>query len=407
MSGQPPVVIIGAGVGGLTLGLLLRQRGIAAEVVEQSAELREVGAAVSLAANATRVMQHLGLGEPLAPVSTEPTALIHRDGRDGRRVAVTPGPQWYRETFGAPFIGLHRAALQRLLADAFGPEHLHLDCRAESLEEIPGGMRVRCSSRVTFEAGVVVGADGVHSLVRDWVTGGDEPVYSGTSGFRGLVPIERLPRLPDPGALQFWMGPGAHLLHYPIDGGRLINFLAVIDEPQQWTAPAWMEPAEPGRHLEAFAGWHPAVTEMIDAVPQSPRWGLFARRPLARWSRGPAVLLGDAAHAMLPHQGQGANQTIEDAAVLAAELDGASDVQAALRRYAGRRRARTRKVQLMSWAASAALHLPDGPAAQRRDAYLARVPQHLAWIHGHDVLAPPLFHDRLQPDPSSWVATVP
>jgi salicylate hydroxylase len=188
------------------------------------------------------------------------------------------------------------------------------------------------------------------------------------------------------------MGPGAHLLHYPIQGGSVINFLAVIDGPERWTAPAWMEPAEPGAHLEAFTGWHPAVTEMLTAVPQSPRWGLFARRPLARWSRGPVVLLGDAAHAMLPHQGQGANQTIEDAAVLAAELaaelDRAADVPAALRRYQLRRQVRTRQVQLMSWAASAALHLPDGPAARRRDAALARLPDDLAWIHGYDVLAP-------------------
>jgi salicylate hydroxylase len=387
MSGNPPVVIIGAGVGGLTLALLLRRRGIVAEVLEQSTELREVGAAVALAANATRVLQHLGLGEPLARVSTEPTGLIHRDGRGGHRIAATRGPRWYRDTFGAPFFGLHRAALQRLLADALGPEHLRLGCHAETLEERDAGMRVGCSSGATFEAGVVVGADGVHSLVRDWVTGGDEPVYSGTSGFRGLVPVERLPRLPDPGALQFWMGPGAHLLHYPINGGSVINFLAVIDTPERWTAPAWMEAAEPGAHLEAFAGWHPAVTEMIGAAPQSPRWGLFARRPLACWSRGPAVLLGDAAHAMLPHQGQGANQTIEDAVVLAAELDSASDIPAALRRYAGRRRVRTRQVQLVSWTASAALHLPDGPAAQRRDAYLAQVPRHLAWIHGYDALA--------------------
>ena len=390
MSGTRPVVIVGAGVGGLTLALLLRQRGIAAEVLEQSTELREVGAAVSLAANATRVMEHLGLGEALARVSTEPTALIHRDGRDGHQIAVTPGPWWYRDTFGAPFYGLHRAALQCVLTDALGPAHLHLGCRVESLEERRQEMRVRCSSGAVFEARLVVGADGVHSLLRQWVTGGDEPVYSGTSGFRGLVPADLLPRLPDPGALQFWIGPGAHLLHYPIDGGRLINFLAVIDTPRQWTAPAWMEAAPDGAHLEAFAGWHPAVTEMLSAVPQSPRWGLFARRPLARWSRGLAVLLGDAAHAMLPHHGQGANQTIEDAAVLAAELDGADDIPAALCRYAGRRQARTRKIQLMSWAASSALHLPDGLAAQRRDAYLARVPQHVAWIHGHDALAPAL-----------------
>ena len=387
MSRNPPIVIIGAGIGGLTLALLLRRRSIVAEVLEKSTELREVGAAVGLAANATRVLQHLGLGDPLAKVAAEPTGLIHRDGRDGRRIAAACDSQWYRDMFGAPFFGLHRADLQRLLADALGPEHLHLDCHAETLEERDAGMRVRCSSGTTFEAGVIVGADGVHSLVRDWVTGGDEPVYSGTSAFRGLAPVERLPRLPDPGALQFWMGPGAHLLHYPISDGSVINFLAVIDTPKQWAAPAWMEDAEPGAHLEAFAGWHPAVTEMIGAVPQSPRWGLFARRPLACWSRGPAALLGDAAHAMLPHQGQGANQTIEDAVVLAAELDGASDVPAALRRYADRRRVRTRQVQLLSWAASAALHLPDGPAAQRRDAYLAELPQHLAWIHGYDALA--------------------
>jgi len=389
---NPPVVIIGAGVGGLTLALLLRQRGIAAEVLEQSAELREAGAAVGLAANATRVLRFLGLGEDLARVSTEPIRLIHRDGRDGRIVAASRDNRWYREAFGAPFYGLHRMALQRLLAGALGPEHLHLSCRAEALTETRTGLRVHCSSGAVFEASVVVGADGVHSVARDWVTGGDEPVYSGTSGFRGLVPAEWLASLPDPGARQFWMGPGAHLLHYPIQGGSVINFLAVIDGPERWTAPAWLEEAAPGAHLVPFADWHPAVTEMLAAVPQSPRWGLFARRPLVRWSRGPVVLLGDAAHAMLPHQGQGANQTIEDAAVLAAELDGAdgipAGIPAALGRYAARRRVRTRQVQLVSWAASAALHLPDGPAAQRRDASLPGTPRDLAWIHGYDVLAP-------------------
>jgi len=225
-SHDAPVVIIGAGIGGLTLALLLRRRGIAAEVLEQAAEPREVGAAVGLAANATRVLADLGLAGGLARASTEPS----------------------------------------------------------------------------------------------------------------------------------------------------------------------------GAHLAAFRGWHPAVTEMIGAVPQSPRWGLFAQRPLACWSRGRVVLLGDAAHAMLPHQGQGANQTIEDAAVLAAELGaerglttgpgsaGRGDLAAALHRYTARRRVRTRQVQMLSWAASAELHLPDGPAARRRDARLPGVLARLAWIHGYDVL---------------------
>jgi salicylate hydroxylase len=383
---NPSVVIIGAGVGGLTLALALRRQGIEAEILEQSAQLREIGAAVSLSANSTRLLRDVGLGNSLAQISTEPTRLVHRDGRDGRLIAATKGPEWYRGAFGAPFVGLHRADLQRLLADAVGTAHLFLGSRVESLTEHDWGMRVCCSSGATFDAGLVVGADGVHSLTRDWVAGADEPRYSGTSGFRGLVPAGQLRHMLDPGALQFWIGPGAHLLHYPICGGALINFLAVIDEPAQWTAPAWMEPAEPGAHLKAFAGWHPAVIELIGAVPQSPRWGLFARRPLARWSRGPVVLLGDAAHAMLPHQGQGANQAIEDAFVLAEELGSAGVVLAALHRYARRRRVRTRQVQVASWAASAALHLPDGPAAQRRDAYLTRVPERLAWIHGYDAL---------------------
>lgn len=386
---RPRVVVIGAGIGGLTLALLLRREGIEAELLEQATDLKEVGAAVALSANATRVLGQLGLGGGLAQAGTEPTALVHRDGRDGRVIARTPGPDWYREAFGAPFFGVHRVALQRLLGGAMGDKHLHLGCRVEGLEERDGGIRVRGAAGAVFDADLVVGADGVHSLARAWVTGGDEPVYSGTTGFRGLVPADLLPRLPDPGALQFWMGPGAHLLHYPISGGSVINFLAVIEGPPQWTSPAWMTDAEPGAHLAPFAGWHPAVAEMIGAVPQSPRWGLFARRPLARWNRGPVVLLGDAAHAMLPHHGQGANQTIEDAAVLAAELGRGSDPAEAVRRYTARRRAWTRKVQLMSWAASAALHLPDGPAARDRDAYLPGLPEHVAWIHGHDALAAP------------------
>jgi salicylate hydroxylase len=397
---DPTVVIIGAGIGGMTLALLLRRRGITAEVLEQSTEMREVGAAVSLSANGTRVLRHLGLGVNLAGISTEPTRLVHRDGRDGHIIAATGDSHWYQRRFGAPFYGMHRVALQRLLAGALGPRHLHLGCRVQSLEPRGPGVTVHCAAGAAFDASVVVGADGVHSLVRDWVTGGDEPVYSGTSGFRGLVPAGRLGHLPDPGALQFWIGPGAHLLHYPVSGGSVINFLAVLDEPRHWTAQAWQEQAEPGAHLAPFAGWHPAVTEMLSAVPQSPRWGLFARRPLARWYRGPVVLLGDAAHAMLPHQGQGANQAIEDAAVLAAELDraklgsaepGSQDRLAeALRRYQRRRLARTRRVQLASWAASEALHLPDGPQARRRDARLPGLPGELAWIHGHNALDHPV-----------------
>jgi salicylate hydroxylase len=247
------------------------------------------------------------------------------------------------------------------------------------------------------EADLLVGADGVRSTVRRLITGADDTVFSGTSGFRGIVPVRRLPSLPDPQAIQFWMGPDAHLLHYAI-GARagLVNFLAVVEGPTRWTrVEDWREAATDDDVAAAFAGWHPAVIEMVTSVRHRERWGLFAVRSLPAWSRGRVVLLGDAAHGMLPHQGQGANQAIEDAAVLATLLTSAGSVEEALVRYERLRRGRTRRVQYLSRAANRLLHLPDGPEAERRDAVLRQAPEHLLWMHAHDV------ENDVERDPSS------
>jgi salicylate hydroxylase len=196
------------------------------------------------------------------------------------------------------------------------------------------------------------------------------------------VPVGQLPSLPDPSAIQFWVGPGRHLLHYGIDGGRMINFLAVVRQ-RTWDAEQWVEPCAVEDAVDAFAGWHAAVTEMVGAVGEMQRWALHDHPPLTRWSGRHVTLLGDAAHAMLPHHGQGANQTIEDAVALADRLaDGRPD---ALQRYEAVRRSRTRHVQRHSRHAADRLHLPDGAEAARRDAALAQLPEQLAWIHGHDV----------------------
>jgi salicylate hydroxylase len=265
---------------------------------------------------------------------------------------------------------------------------LHLGCRVVGLAEEPDAITIELADGGMVSADVLVGADGARSAVRRWVTGDDDIVYSGTSGFRGLVPVDRLPALPDPRALQFWVGPGAHVVHYPVGAsGDVVNFLAVVEGPPQWTDEKWLVPVRDGEHLAAFRGWHPVVTDMIDAVPHTVRWGLFAVSSLRDWSRGRAVLLGDAAHAMLPHHGQGANQTIEDAVVLAGCLAEANpvDLGGALRRYQLLRRARTRKVHTVSWAKNEMLHLPDGSDASCRDQRLADIPGAVAWIHGYDV----------------------
>ncbi|RCW45223.1 salicylate hydroxylase [Halopolyspora algeriensis] len=378
------MAIVGGGIGGLTLALSLRSRGIVADVYEQASEFREVGAAVALSANGTRVLRDLGVGDRLDACSAVPTELIYRHWRDARRIRAFEAGESYEKRFGAPYYGVHRADLQQILVGACDPERVHLDHRIVDLTETADGVRLTFADGREATADVVVGADGVHSTVRSHITDTDTLRYSGTSGFRGLIPAEQLPNLPDPGAIQFWMGPGGHLLHYPIGSGEMINFLAVRHEPETWPDSAWMRPAPPEEIAAAFDGWHPAVVDMVTATSIHRRWALFTQDPSNRWHRGRVVLLGDAVHAMLPHHGQGANQSIEDAAVLAACLAEAEDPSAALDRYERLRRTRTRQVQRSSRVASDLLHLPDGPEAEQRDRNLATIDETLDWIHGHD-----------------------
>ena len=419
------IAIIGGGVGGLTLALALRQRGLQPDIYEQASELAEIGAAVALSANATRELTRLGLLDQIAAVSTEPSELIYRSWRDGSRIAahkVHLDLRYQREC-GAPYFGIHRADLQRILsgglasdrsdwkrseresagqrlADPYRPDHsqgdmglggggLHLGHQLANLAQRDRTMVLTFANGKSVEADLVIGADGVRSMVRRFITGSDDTVYSGTSAYRGIVPVERLPTLPDPQAIQFWMGPDAHLLHYAIGGnGESVNFFAVIERPKPWPHPdKWLDPIEPGEAVRAFAGWNQAVIEMV-AQSLSVRWGLFGVRPLLHWSRGAAVLIGDAAHGMLPHHGQGANTTIEDAITLAELLPGASadGLAPMLAHYQSLRRARTRKIQRSSWVTNAALHLPDGPALAERDRRVARFPEEFGWIHRFDAL---------------------
>nr|WP_205862874.1 FAD-dependent monooxygenase [Planosporangium thailandense] len=384
------VAIIGAGIGGLSLALALRERGLAAEVFEQASELTEIGAAIALSANATREYVRLGLLDELAEVSTVPTQLIYRHWRDGGRVAAHPigDGDWYRKRFGAPYFGVHRADLQRILSAAFGVVDLHLGCRLVDLVERDDGVGLEFANGRADHADLVVGADGVRSTVRRWVTGTDDAVYSGTSAFRGLVPVENLPSLPDPRAMQFWMGSDAHLLHYAIGGGtEMVNFLAVVEAPRIWPHDGTVAGVQEDVPVATFRGWHPAVTEMVKAASSPVRWGLFIVRPLLRWYRGRVVILGDAAHGMLPHHGQGANTSVEDAFALAGLLVGArpDDLDPVFARYQALRRARTRAIQHSSRVTSSLLHLPEGPAARMRNAKVANVADDFGWIHEYDV----------------------
>jgi salicylate hydroxylase len=387
---SPKLAIIGAGIGGLTLWLALRWRGLSADIYEQARELAEIGAAVALSANATRELGRLGVLDTIVAASTEPTELIYRDGRTGARIAAHPVRGGaYRARFGAPYCGIHRADLQRALSAGVDGERLHLGRRVVGLRDHEGGVTLSFADGGAAEADAVIAADGVRSVARRFVAGDDGLLYSRTSGFRGIVPVAKLPSLPDPQAIQFWMGPSAHLLHYAIgaDGGH-VNFLAVIEGPGEWTHPEkGLAPTTDAEALALFQGWHPAVTEMIAAVRHEACWALFLARPLRGWRRGRVVLLGDAAHAMLPHHGQGANTTVEDAVTMA-ELIATNphDFDAVFAAYESLRRRRTRAIQRASWAANRALHVSTGAEVGRRDALVARFPEKFGWIHGFDAL---------------------
>ena len=385
------IAVVGGGIGGLTLALALRQRGLPAEVFEQAPQLTEAGAAVALSANSTRELRRLGVLDEIAAVSTEPSELIFRSWQDGRRIAAYPVHKDlpYQERYGAPYFGVHRADLQRILSGALGGAGLHLGRRLVKLVEQGDTIGLEFANGDVHHADLVIGADGVRSVVRDWVAGGEGTVYSGTSAFRGIVPAALLPSLPDPQAIQFWMGPDAHLLHYAIGGaGQDVNYFAVVEGPQTWPQQGSTADLEPGEALAAFKGWHPAVTEMIGSTPHKLRWGLFVAPHLLRWNRGRVVLLGDSAHAMAPHHGQGANTTIEDAITLAELLPGvaAGGLDAMMHRYQALRRARTRKIQRSSWMTNGLLHLPDGAGLAQRDAKVSDFPERFGWIHEFDAL---------------------
>jgi salicylate hydroxylase len=208
------VAIAGGGIGGLTLARALVERGIEADVYEQAGELREIGAAVALSANGIRELERLGLGRGLAAISTQPSSLCLRRS-DGTLSCREPMGErdGYRDAFGSAFYGVHRVPLLKLLAEGLDPDRIHL---AHRIADASNDGRLRFENGTDVTADVVVAADGVHSVVRRALGFGGEAVFSGTVGYRGLVPVSELPSLPEPSALRFWAGPGRHLLHYPI-----------------------------------------------------------------------------------------------------------------------------------------------------------------------------------------------
>jgi salicylate hydroxylase len=388
---QLRIAIIGGGIGGLAAALSLERAGFDVRLFEQAAAFAEVGAGIQISPNASRLLLRLVPAARLEARAVRPVAVHQRRWQDGRTLQRAPLGDAVASAFGAPYFHFHRADLLAALAQTFPPERVHFRHRLAELAEHGDRVVARFANGVEVEADVLVGADGIHSAVRSALFGPERPRFTGCIAYRGLVPVERLSALGLEITSNNWMGPGGHFVHYFVGGGRFVNFVGVM-ERDSWTREAWTDRGEKADALAFYRDWHAQVRTIIDAVEETFIWALFDRAPLERWSEGRVTLLGDACHAMLPFMAQGAAQSIEDGATLAACLMRlAHDVPEALRLYERLRLPRATRLQELSRLNKTRFHLPDGPRQEERDREMAtrgdRSIAAVGWLYGHDAAA--------------------
>ncbi len=385
------IAIVGAGLGGLATALFLRRAGLDAVVYEQEAALNEIGAGIFVPPNMVRLLRRLDPTRKFDAFAIRlEFAWEFRRWQDGRVLSATPMGERCELMYGAPCYVAHRADLREFLRRALPEETVRLDHRCIGVAQSGKGVELEflsASGRMLHvEADAAIGADGIYSAVRDFVTPQEEPRFSGLCAFRCLVPAERAPEMARRPVHTLWLGPGRHFVHYPISAGRLINIVAIAPAGN-WRSEFWTADGEISDMLREFERWDQRLHQLIVSATETKRWALFDRAPLERWTAGRVALLGDAAHAMLPFFGQGAAQGVEDAAALAdclksAEVD---TVETALKRYEELRRPRANHVLLMSRGREIQNHLPDGPEQQRRDEALAAADplKQIAWLYAH------------------------
>ncbi|MDM0032037.1 FAD-dependent monooxygenase [Variovorax sp. J22P271] len=371
-----PILIAGGGIGGLTAALALLRQGREVLVFEQAAQLGEVGAGLQLSANATRALHLLGLSRELAAIAVEPSGKEIRLWNTGQTWKLFDLGESSIAKYGFPYYTIYRPDLHRVLVDAIralSPGAIRLNAKCERFEEDgPGGyVRLYLADGSVSEGQALVGADGVHSTIRRQLFGDGVATYSGCMAWRGVIPVDRI----DPSIVRQvgtnWVGPGRHVIQYPLRAGKLLNFVGIV-ETDRWMAESWNQR---GTHAEChadFEGWHPDIHELIRNIDVPFRWALMARPPMSTWTKGLVTLLGDASHPTLPFLAQGAVMAIEDGFILARALGEVGDVSAALKRYEAVRIVRTTKIVEKSTENGRRFHNPELASAEGAASYVDR-----------------------------------
>ncbi len=387
------IAVIGGGIGGLAAALALLRRGIDVEVYEQSRELKEVGAGIQISANGTRVLDTLGLEAALTRVQVIPSRRELRHWRTGETWRWFELGEASIQRHGTRHMLLHRGDLHDVLADAVRvrkADAIKLGKRCVAVTQTDEHAEIRFETGEHANAAFVIGADGIHSKVRECLFGADQAEFTGCVAWRGLVPMERLPPHISRTVGTNWLGPKGNVLHYPVRRGELMNFVSTV-ERDNWRIESWMVEGTTDELANDFRGWHSDVHAIIQKIEAPRKWALMNRRPMDCWTKGRITLLGDACHPTLPYLGQGAVMAIEDAYVVAACLEKYfSHPAIAFARYEAVRRDWTAAVVRKSHENrkqifSPALADEDGVAASvTREWQQERVAERLDWLYTYD-----------------------
>lgn len=381
MSSKPRVAVIGAGLGGLTAAILLQRAGYDPVVYEQASQIARIGAGINLWPNSTRILKALGLEHELQKIGTTPENWINCEWDTGRVYFRQPAEDWL-ERYGAPHLILHRGDLQGYMINTLRPGTIQYSKSLSGVEEKSGVTRMTFRDGTTAEADIVIGADGINSVVRETLLGPQPPTYTGNVAYRGVFPSKLLGDYKlrsDAG--KYWSDDrhpaqeDRHFIFYYLTHAKdELYFVTGSPEPN-WQGGANPVDVEMSEIKTCYDGFHEDVQRIIDACPKATKWPLLTRDPLPLWSRGRIVLLGDACHPMKPHMGQGAGMAIEDAVILVRCIEAAGgDYAGAFELYKANRIERASRVQRISniniW-----LRYPTDPT----------------WCFGYDALTEPLL----------------
>jgi 2-polyprenyl-6-methoxyphenol hydroxylase-like FAD-dependent oxidoreductase len=343
------IAIVGAGMGGLTVAATLRRAGFTVDVYEQARRFSRIGAGIQMMPNSMKVLRALGVERLVRSRSFEPYSHLNRVWDTGEVLRELPMPE---SLFGAPYLCMHRADLHDALASIVPADCVHMGRKLVGLDQAGDGqvtLAFEDGSRAVADA--VVGADGVHSLVRDLIVGPDMPIHKGRIAYRAIFPAARVGRDVGPSRTKWW-GLDRHIVVYYTRPDRSeIYFVTSVPEPAEWvTKESWSATGDVQELRDAYVGFHPDVRAVLDGCPSCHKWAILEREPLPAWSEGRVVLLGDACHPMTPYMAQGAATAMEDAAVLARCLDDVAgdDIEGAFHRYEAHRKTRTSKIQAIS-----------------------------------------------------------